>query len=1268
MLSIEAHATLSLLLNGLFLALAAASCFCDYFSFLVRLRQDYQVGLVTITHRLRFEDVEGKVYTSFPNFHAFACSSSHDPGILTICGNLLNFRIAGSFYLLLVLPLLLSLLFCCLNLLMLRFARANQVARFWYPHIANAGVYVLAASGFLLISNVDDLQPPAQQKLMVAHEAGISLLFLTAGVGICTLVHYCYLRKYRNLHTLELSAQAFVQKFLHFRETTAGAEGENVLASQRGTKVQSGNKSPIDEAVDISADRMVAGANPEAEMREIAITDEMQLEFDRLKGEKDALEAALGQAAGKIQRKREKLAQLRRQSQGSPGPDLDNVKSLLEEKRRDLELQKRLYNQQIAQLESDLKASETALNLGKQDSDRKEKTINDLQVRVRSLETRLVAAGEDEDQLRNRLADLERSYDEAEAGKQLLEVEKRRSAALEAQCTRLQSLLDGLGKSQTEQVQGVRKLVEEGYKQEIAALQTAVQEAQRAKETEVTRLREELRSVHAEASDRASAGADSERYKRQFEEVAARLVHAETEAADTRGEALTLKRQLQAVQEEQQLAEDRVKSMETAKSRLLEELEERHRADKERLRRFYEETQSKELQSSKQFYEDRLSKLSSDLAAEREDRDRLQATLQGQQATEGSRADLDRLKEAYMKSFQEELADLKRMYDSNAASLRLERDRLTEESAALNERIQQLQRDRSRLLRDSEAASSSLQAESESKEKLRKDYEMVNREREELRRELEEVRGTLEGHRKVGGGQGLAGLEKQVRELKAEKEKMEREMGRVREENEECQQEMKLKEAEIQNLREEYMQVHKELFESHDQPRPSASVRSDSRSSTHSVKESMVIEGMTSQHGQNPILEKIAQMKREAPMTYNNVWKLFESLLQEKVKLDRLEMSMGRQPRTMTEFMLDFMYLHYGLKTLALKQLKALVLSLQDLYRSSHIYGVLFCRFLGLFHPRPLPHHLAIYLLLVHEEFDRLAGKVKGRRPESFAENYDIVQYGGHASLIDVMELITRICKKDRAAGERIVAQLLPEQEQSRIEAVLLKVCGTMARMGRDPAYIFELLDKDRSGSIEYRDFVEGIRYGLNIYVSQEEAEDLCAFINDRGTGEITYEEWMEKVNFKEYSEKLSSRAAMVSKAALLSALIEEYEYEVVQDYYTLRHMIKPPTLDSNSAAEILWQIDPSLEEAALGQFFGEATEYESEDLEVISPEALCIVVLRNRVGGFGVGIFGKSHIDVAALDLSLPKASTEGAVSELVVESRAGGLQVDIMRRQSPI
>lgn len=54
-------------------------------------------------------------------------------------------------------------------------------------------------------------------------------------------------------------------------------------------------------------------------------------------------------------------------------------------------------------------------------------------------------------------------------------------------------------------------------------------------------------------------------------------------------------------------------------------------------------------------------------------------------------------------------------------------------------------------------------------------------------------------------------------------------------------------------------------------------------------------------------------------MTYSNVWKLFEALMHEKCKLDKLEISLERQPRTMTEYMLDFVYVHYGLKSIALK-------------------------------------------------------------------------------------------------------------------------------------------------------------------------------------------------------------------------------------------------------------------------------------------------------------------------------------------------------------
>jgi hypothetical protein len=72
----------------------------------------------------------------------------------------------------------------------------------------------------------------------------------------------------------------------------------------------------------------------------------------------------------------------------------------------------------------------------------------------------------------------------------------------------------------------------------------------------------------------------------------------------------------------------------------------------------------------------------------------------------------------------------------------------------------------------------------------------------------------------------------------------------------------------------------------------------------------------------------------------------------------------------MTEFMLDFVYMHYGLKSLALKQLKALISSLEQLHKVGHTYGVLFGRFLGLFHPRPLPHHVAIFLIIAQEQFN----------------------------------------------------------------------------------------------------------------------------------------------------------------------------------------------------------------------------------------------------------------------------------------------------------
>ena len=119
--------------------------------------------------------------------------------------------------------------------------------------------------------------------------------------------------------------------------------------------------------------------------------------------------------------------------------------------------------------------------------------------------------------------------------------------------------------------------------------------------------------------------------------------------------------------------------------------------------------------------------------------------------------------------------------------------------------------------------------------------------------------------------------------------------------------------------------------------------------------------------------------------------------------------------------------------------------------------------------------------------------------------HYEIAQYGGEAPLIDVMELIVKICHGNREAGERIITHLLPETD-NRIDLILLKVCGTMARLGKNPRYIFDLLDADKGGTLDYQEFVDGIRYTLNIWVTQEEAEHLCEYINSgEEKGQVTF-------------------------------------------------------------------------------------------------------------------------------------------------------------------
>jgi hypothetical protein len=145
-------------------------------------------------------------------------------------------------------------------------------------------------------------------------------------------------------------------------------------------------------------------------------------------------------------------------------------------------------------------------------------------------------------------------------------------------------------------------------------------------------------------------------------------------------------------------------------------------------------------------------------------------------------------------------------------------------------------------------------------------------------------------------------------------------------------------------------------------------------------------------------LEKLP--KKSPPMAEPNFFKLFELAMDEKAKADEVDRQQFKPLRSMTEFMLDFMFMQYGLKSLALKNLSSLVNSLERMSLSQHRYGVLFCRLLEIFTDQPIGLKLGAFFARARACFVGVQGKSSSKR---------VMEQGGEALLTDVYDLIPKI-------------------------------------------------------------------------------------------------------------------------------------------------------------------------------------------------------------------------------------------------------------------
>lgn len=1159
-------------LNILVILALIMSLTAEYLTF-----SSYKVTLWGINHELLYEDVSGTAYVSFEDFDSFACQKSRNEDILTICGGLRTFEISGWVLgISCILYGILSVYYCFINWKQ----RAEKIVRLVGPGIYVAGsmMYFLMISGSYEAGNKGLVIP--------SYESGCFWVFLINAMAFVTTGAFVlnYLKNAEDYEEFDMVKGLNTEEILMEKRVNSELQAENQCTNR--------SDNPNDT-------RKLEQENSELREKIRKISEDSWVQFNELKLrlEKTVRESwkepkKAGPEA--LEKVLNELNELSLYSLGQKGWEnerddlLSTVRSLnneIERSRKSKAKEEENLRNQVLNLEAE--RSMLIENI--------EKTNAELRILEKAKKSK------DLDQANEEILRLTK-----ESTTRMQEIEKFNKTIQEKQ-TKIKELEDLIKRHEASESKYVVQI--EDLKR---ALKEEIPMAGNISEMDSEAFNEQL-SFYTEALKRSKDERSQIEYK--FQTLSSKNARLKTELEDinikyqeSSKQIEYLKKELTSMIDNKSLQEKAIESIGDMSS-LIESLKEQDsKATEERsiitekynICKSAKKSAEKDLKTTKK----KLAKLENDIT----EHEKLEKALTQQ---------LEKLKNdinIHLKNHKAQEEE----WDRVKGELVYSNTQQTREVEILQLRMRTQENFFENELQNNQLENGMLKDELKKYTELAEFYKVEYSRLKALEDRLNiETPAELEEYREMMNEQiskiseSLLMYEEKISKLTAEKEKLRKKLQAA--------------EKEIQSISEECQILHKKGFENKKESLISLGSIDDF---SRSIQDSLIIEGISpSIIFHNPLIERVSKLRKEPPMTYATLWKTLEGMMVEKHKLDQNDIKMAREPRSAADYMFEFMYQKYGLKALGLKQLKALITSLEELYKLNHPYAIFYCRLLGVFHSRPLPIRVIVYLCSVQELFNSISKKVK-ETDENYAEIYEVQQFGGEASIVDVVEIVKKIYKSHRVVGERILERLYMDQPD-KLEVTILKICGNLYREGKDDSYVFRALNA-KKGVLDYHEFIDGLRTVLDVWISQEDAEALCSFIDEKETGLITFENWKKKVNFEEQVKKIYSKPAMVTKADFLNGIISEYEYQVVEDYYGLRKIIKGNMLTAEKASQYFVQLDSSLSLEAQERLFKEALAHEGGNGEEVSNEALCIIILKHSIGGHGRGIFQQEILQEA--------------------------------------
>jgi len=349
----------------------------------------------------------------------------------------------------------------------------------------------------------------------------------------------------------------------------------------------------------------------------------------------------------------------------------------------------------------------------------------------------------------------------------------------------------------------------------------------------------------------------------------------------------------------------------------------------------------------------------------------------------------------------------------------------------------------------------------------------------------------------------------------------------------------------------------------------------------------------------------------EQPLGLTQVLKFFEELMDHKAEADQMDLAAHRQPKTLQDFLIDYLTRTFGLRKLAVKLVCQLVPALIVQHREQQPEVVLFCRLLQIINPNPVNLTLTVFLTKVRIEFVK------------YGKNYQL-EHGASTSkayLVDIFAYVYALFEDDHESGTDLLSRLRPASI-SLEEYILFCICNKMAILSLNSEEVFSKMDLDASGRMSTKEFINGVQHQMELWIADKDLESVFLHLA-QGRGGLTKEEFIESLGFRRYVEKCKSEQFALTKTEFLSALIEVYTGKQIRNITRLlAELGAAATIDRPMHDSLIERLNPAVDSAQSASIWERVSET-AGSAKVPAPTYIKLLLHSAAVPQ---GVFGKVY------------------------------------------